>query len=307
MLKTEQNSMTRLVSQPDHAAVSGYLAAHWGNKDFVKPGYYAAVPDPEVLRAEVVFGIAQHDNGWWEWEATPELGSQDGLPLGLTQVVRNRQAGMDRWRHGIPRFQKNRPYASLLVSLHAYWLYAPTPEDSVERAFRHPLFGADSTPDPDEAERQEAEQFLRELKVIQDTLMSRLQADPVMAGWVEPDLLQPHARLVQLLDGMSLALCSALIPAGAGETRGPGQNSFDLPDVPRRGWHDRITIKVRPQGHRRLSCQPYPFDTDPLPVLVPAKFLPSDVVDERFFPVRWNAALPELVPYEFCSVSNDLV
>ena len=73
MLKRRVDDQIWLISQPDHAAVSGYLAAHWGNREFSAAGGYADCPDPELVRSEVVLAIAEHDNGWWEWEADPEL------------------------------------------------------------------------------------------------------------------------------------------------------------------------------------------------------------------------------------------
>ena len=107
MLKTLQHGKLWLVTQPDHAQVAGYLAAHWGNDDFVRPGYFASAPDPERLRAETVMAIAQHDNGWWEWEATPELAAVDGFPSGLADVLKNQQEGTSRWRLGLRRFDNS--------------------------------------------------------------------------------------------------------------------------------------------------------------------------------------------------------
>ncbi len=61
MLKTSRNGKVWFVAQPDHAQVAGYLAAHWGNEDFSRPGYFANVPDPERLRAAAVMAIALGD------------------------------------------------------------------------------------------------------------------------------------------------------------------------------------------------------------------------------------------------------
>ena len=72
MLKCQVGSELWCIAQPDHAAVSGYLAAHWGNDEFARPGSFAPFPEPERLRAETIFAIAEHDNGWWEWEADPQ-------------------------------------------------------------------------------------------------------------------------------------------------------------------------------------------------------------------------------------------
>ena len=101
MLKRRIGNEIRLTSQPDHAAVSGYLAAHWGNADFQRPGYYTPSPDAEAIRAETVLAIAEHDNGWWEWEADPPLDPNDGLPLHLLALTH--ESGLDRWRRGRDR------------------------------------------------------------------------------------------------------------------------------------------------------------------------------------------------------------
>ncbi|KAG0510873.1 MAG: hypothetical protein NPMRD1_650001, partial [Nitrosopumilales archaeon] len=87
MLKTRYNGTIRLVTQPDHAAVSGYMAAHWGNEEFSKLGYFDDSSEPEQLAAETIFGIAEHDNGWWEWEASPTITASDKLPKGLAEVL----------------------------------------------------------------------------------------------------------------------------------------------------------------------------------------------------------------------------
>lgn len=81
-----------MVTQPDHAQIAGYLAAHWGNEEFNAPGYYFKSDDSNRLKDEVVLAVSEHDNGWWEWEAAPDLNNIDGLPLNLTEVLTNLQA-----------------------------------------------------------------------------------------------------------------------------------------------------------------------------------------------------------------------
>ncbi len=63
MLKTIHNGIIRLITQPDHAAVSGYMAAHWGNEEFSKLGYFDDSSEPEQLAAETTFGIPET---YWE-------------------------------------------------------------------------------------------------------------------------------------------------------------------------------------------------------------------------------------------------
>jgi len=59
LLKTTFNGTIRLITQPDHAAVSGYMAAHWGNEEFSKLGYFDDSSEPEQLAAyqdAIIFG-----------------------------------------------------------------------------------------------------------------------------------------------------------------------------------------------------------------------------------------------------------
>ena len=53
----------RVILQTDHAALSGALAAHWGNAVFRRPE-----PTQAMLLA-----AAEHDNGWREWEDRPRV------------------------------------------------------------------------------------------------------------------------------------------------------------------------------------------------------------------------------------------
>jgi len=47
MLKTKFNDSIRLVTQPNHAVASGYMASQWGNKEFTKLGFYVNFPYPD--------------------------------------------------------------------------------------------------------------------------------------------------------------------------------------------------------------------------------------------------------------------
>ena len=301
MLKTKMGERFWCVTQPDHAAVSGFLAAHWGRGHFARPGYFGDAADCEALRAEVVMAAAQHDNGWWQWEAVPKLNPHDGLPLGLTDPQQSHNEGIERWRTGIKRFSDSHPYVDLLISFHAYWLYAPRCEAEVDPAFGHPLYLRGLPPRLMGKKLVAAEVFLAELKSIQANLIRHLGDDPDTADWVQPEQLQPHIRLVQLLDGLSLGLCSSLIVGDDGQSRGPGRQAFTLVDVPRRTWDDRVSIDVTPMEERRIRLDPYPFDVDPLGVVVPVRILPALEEPEAYFPSSWHAVAPELVRFELCS------
>lgn len=304
MLKTTQAGKVWMISQPDHSQIAGFFAAHWGNETFARPGAFRApvpIVDPERLRAEVVFAVAEHDNGWWEWEASPELSQDDGFPAGLGEVLKNQQAGMDRWRVGLKRFPRN-PMVNLLIASHAYWLYAARALSNPDPAFTHPLFwkGAPDKLYPGSLEAPLA--FMAWLDDLRRGWTAELRADPSTAAWVEPATLAPLQRLVQLCDGLSLALCSALIPAKSGDTRGIGEDTFELHDVPRRAWTDRGTIVVTPLGGRCVKFDPYPFDIDPLPVMMPARVVELPAERPVHFQTWWHARIPQRI--EFLCVSG---
>jgi hypothetical protein len=299
MLRTDQGGRAWFVTQPHHAEVAGYLAAHWGNAAFVRPGHFAAAPDPERLRAETVFGIAQHDNGWWEWDAAPDLAPADGLPLGLRDAIRNQEEGMRKWRVGVPRFAERHAYAALLISCHAYWLHGPRIGVGTDPAFRHPLHGRAGPPRLEGVEAEATRAFMDEIEALQTALRNRIGADPACASWLDGAQLDPHVRLLQLLDTLSLSLCAAVIPPLVGEAQGLGEDAFDLLDVPRRGWSDRVAVAVRPCGGRRIVLEPYPFDQDPLPVTVQARVLEAHPGDPALFATRWHGLLPEPIRFEY--------
>ncbi len=307
MLRTNYKNNIYFITQPDHAAVSGYFAAHWGNDEFTRPGHYAPSSDPEKLRAETVLGIAEHDNGWWEWEASPKS-DVDGLPQGLTAVLKNQEEGMNRWRLGIPRLSEKHPYASLLISYHAYWLYAHSSGAEKNEAFVHPLFwkgtdlyAEDSKPSLEGQALSNALSFVEELRGLQRGLVTEINKDESKNGWLNDDNLLPHARLIQLLDGLSLSICSNLIPASEGESKGLGQDEFNLLNVPRKSWDDRVTMRVFPKGERKIGLDPYPFDLNPLGVTVSARILEGPI-DKPVHPhPLWHTVPIELIEYEFSS------
>ena len=187
MLKIIQNEQLFMVTQPDHAQIAGYLAAHWGNEEFNAPGYYFKSDDSNRLKDEVVLAVSEHDNGWWEWEAAPDLNNIDGFPLNLTEVLTNLQEGMDRWRVGLRRLSQNHPYASLLMSFHAYWLYAQNIIDNADAAFIHPLVKKTSLLEYTSSEEklENAQKFISEIKYIQAELITKVKIKTDCTHWLD--------------------------------------------------------------------------------------------------------------------------
>ena len=276
MLKRTVGDELWCISQPDHAAAAGYLAAHWGNGEFAGPGQFAPFPEPAWLRDETVLAIAEHDNGWWEWEADPQIAPSDGLPLDLTSLKPS--DGLQRWRLGVSRFQESHPYVALLISLHAYWLHAPRVQVEHTPAFLHPLFGIPAGWPPLEGgDLEETKQFVAEQHALQKRLSGRIEREPEWAAAARPRHLHPHLRLLQLCDALSLHLCFG------------GDKERTLRETPRTSWNDRIAVSVRPAGERRVAIDPFPFDLDPLTVTLRARILKPDVRPAADFQTWWHA------------------
>lgn len=274
MIKTVAGNRILLVEQPDHARVSGYLAAHWGGANgFAAPGHYPSASHPARWRDEVVLAVAQHDNGWWEWEATPPIDPLDGLPLGLGDVAKHgAEDGLNRWRSGVPRLADQHPYAALLISRHAFWLYAFSFDDLTDdddAPCRHPLFAA-----PDQVSRFAPDatltrRFLDEQRALQGDLIQRCRSDAIFEHAVEPLHVRPHVKLLQLFDALSLLLAFG------------GTRPHTLADIPRRGWDDRVTLQWRPQSDQGITVTPWPFDADPLVVHMPMRSVPASAPAEQ--------------------------
>ncbi len=266
MLKTRFNDSIRLVTQPNHAAVAGYLASHWGNEEFTKLGFYDNCSDPEKLAAETIFGIAEHDNGWWEWEASPPSSESDKLPLGLAAVIQNPTEATQRWQIGITRFEDSHPYASLLTNLHAYRLYNVAYE---EESSIHPLCGDKKS--ISNADSPQVISLIETLQNQQERLKERLDS---LGGWhkdaIRPEILLSHVRMTQMMDALSLYLCSDLIPPVSGKAKGLGRDEVELNHIPRKNWDDKVKLHITPQDNGTLVCDPYPFDENNLvvPVIV---------------------------------------
>jgi hypothetical protein len=72
--------------------------------------------------------------------------------------------------------------------------------------------------------------------------------------------------------------------------------------VPRAGWEDRVTVTVTPLGDGRIALDPYPFDCDPLPLLVPAVAVELPLAPPPHFASWWQSQ--PIAPLTFELVSR---
>ncbi len=112
MIVVDEGDSLLLVTQPDHARLAGELVALWRED---------GLPD-HPRRSDLIFAVREHDNGWREADAAP---TSDPAAGGVPYDFRSLPDGGRReiWSRGTRRFAADRPYAALLVTLHALALF----------------------------------------------------------------------------------------------------------------------------------------------------------------------------------------
>jgi hypothetical protein len=91
-----------LISQVDHAHVSGELARNWR----------------EEFTPEVIDAITHHDDGWAAWEAEPKLNPEISAPFSFLEMPV--AAALVIWDHSIAAAEKFGPLAAYVVAGHFY-------------------------------------------------------------------------------------------------------------------------------------------------------------------------------------------
>jgi hypothetical protein len=95
-----------LISQVEHARLSGVLAESWG----------AAPYAPIDPHEEMVAAIARHDDGWSAWEVSPKVDAETGRPLDFTETPLTDSLAI--WRESIRAGADIGPLAGYMVSGH---------------------------------------------------------------------------------------------------------------------------------------------------------------------------------------------
>lgn len=268
MFRTQVGNECWMVTHPDHMEVAGYLAAHWGNHEFMPMGAPFGDDDQSELRLNAVRSVANHDNGWWEWEAEPRLDPVRHLPVDLTDVMADLPDAFGRWRSGAVRFERSNPFGSALIAHHALNLYKPRLDDAPNENDIHPLFWKHLPPVADR-DRAEVAEFVAEMSRLKARLLGRLGESSETAHWADSDTVAHNGRLIQVLDAIAIYLSSSLMPGQSDDpVEGFQKYAWNILRVPRSSASERVTIKVHPVGEHGLRFDPYPFDISPLPVLV---------------------------------------
>jgi hypothetical protein len=176
IVRYETDGTIVMITQNDHAQLSGLFAAHWGNQQFEKPRPYGS-----LVRAAMF-----HDRGWIRYETSPQLNPETGktpnyreVPNDHSQLEAFEWAG--DWLSGID------PYAGLMIAKHRTGLWQGrygviTYPPAIQRGVLPPSI-------KDFISRSEAKQ-------------------KVVAEGVDTSELATNYNLLQVWDMMSLYICS---------------------------------------------------------------------------------------------------
>jgi hypothetical protein len=237
-----------LISQPAHAWVSGQLARHWGNDGFPTPS------------EEVCLAAEQHDNGFLQWERSPTLNPETGLPYSFLEMPTKDHLGL--WSQGIAQMLRYGRYPALLVSMH----FTPLALKMMQERTGKDI----------EALRV----WLDEQETFQHTLVTSLANDFFYGSRVAEERIGPDRDLVSLLDWMSLQLCLNF------------REERLLQQMPAGSRPGAITITASSSEEHTARVEPWPFRTPTVEVVCEGRRLLTQFKDEELMREAVRGAAP---------------
>jgi hypothetical protein len=262
--KGARGEQVLVIRQTDHAFLAAFFAREWGNEKFTKP-------QPSV---SFCLAVAEHDNGWTDWELQSTLDPKTHLPYSFMSIPT--EAHIAIYQRGIERLVKVDHYAALLAAVHVSELYdrarATMPGYSAKYVKKN--------------ESQLVGDFVQQLRLQQLRLKVDLRANPAMKGYAEEHRLQTNATRLEVLDRLSLHFCLS-----------PDQDLM-LDAVPVNDEGEETDVELHSDGAGVIAVAPYPFRRDPLSFSIMARRVPKKVYSSdaefqkalasaQYFPVRF--------------------
>jgi len=112
IVRYESDGSIVMITQNDHAQLSGLFAAHWGNDTFEKPHPYGS-----LVRAAMF-----HDRGWIRYETGPQLNRETGKTPNYREVANDRTQ-LEAFEWAGDWLSAIDPYAGLMITKHRSGLW----------------------------------------------------------------------------------------------------------------------------------------------------------------------------------------
>lgn len=216
-----------LIAQIEHAHLSGRLAEHWG-----ADGFAALQP-----RAEILWAVYHHDDGWRDWDQAPGVDPARGQPRAFTEMEIDDSLAI--WSGSIDGAAKAGKLEGYLVAGHFCAL-----------AMR-----ASAWKNADPAWRN-AQAFIEHYEArMQSWLTDWQNEDRRSHTWA---IAEAALEQLQFFDSLSLWFCCA--------------EATD-PEVVRTPAGPPLTLTPRDPRHLRLS--PWPLVVERLNLEVPGRIVPA--------------------------------
>ena len=112
IVRYESDGTIVMITQNDHAQLSGLFAAHWGNASFEAPRPYGS-----MVRAAMY-----HDRGWIRYETSPQLNPQTGKTPNYREVPTD-AAQLEAFGWASDWLGSIDPYAGIMIARHRTGLW----------------------------------------------------------------------------------------------------------------------------------------------------------------------------------------
>ena len=262
--KGERDPQLLVIRQTDHAFLAGFFAREWGNERFSKP----------QPNSSFTLAVAEHDNGWGEWELQPELDPKTHMPYSFMSIPTATHIAL--YQKGIERLVKVDHYAGLLASLHAAGLY------DRGRATM-PGFSAKYVKTD---ESHLVNDFVQQLRLQQLRLKVDLRANAATKPLMDDPLVNANVARLEALDRLSLHFCL-----------NPQQDAM-VDAVPVNDQGEDADLELHAEGAGVIAVAPYPFRRDPLSFSIMARRVPKKIYSSdldfqktlaaaQFFPMKF--------------------
>jgi len=254
MILRRRKGRVEAISQHAHSWLSGQLGREWA---WEHPLGQMGSP----LVEEFLQGASEHDIGYLEWEAAPELDPATGLPFNFLDMPPGEH--IDIWEKGIRHLAGTSFLGSLMISRHAC------------RIFRMHHDQSKHTPEAEEQIRQ----FLLRQDELQRQITARLVQAPEYSALADQGTQKRMSYLLRALDLLSLFVCQDL----------PGTEQIG--EVPCAGG--KKTLVFSRADEDVYSLAPWPFHKPRLECQLSVRSLPRDrYTNQDDFLEDWQAELP---------------
>jgi hypothetical protein len=273
MIRHRRGDDFLLITQHDHAQLSGQLARRVGNALFSAPTPFK----------ETVDGVTLHDCGWPLHDDQPTL-NPHGYPLHVLESPMS--ITMRVWSESARLAAERHPFTGLLVSLHVLNLsaIAQSRDQSPHERYR-------DARDLFELNKFQHKQVEHQVN-LRRALDMRTDA-PLKLGLATPgadegeDLLLFGYHLLKAMDAISLDVCS-------------GEDLFEtVEEVYPRPGHAPLTLRIGHPGRFEITVDPWPFDVDPIALDISTRRVPAHRYEnDAEFQATYATA-----PIEVCTVT----